>query len=303
MAKDLTPHFDEVQAHYDLSDDFFRLFLDPTQTYSCAYFERDDMTLEEAQIAKIDLALGKLGLRPGMTLLDVGCGWGAPMRRAIEKYDVNVVGLTLSKNQAAHVQKSFDEMDTERSARVLLAGWEQFDEPVDRIVSIGAFEHFGHDRYDDFFKMAHSVLPADGAMLLHTITGLTGPQCVERGVPLTFEMARFIKFIVTEIFPGGRLPSIEMVQERSANAGFRLTRRQSLQPHYARTLDLWAQALEAHKDEAIAIQSEEVYERYIKYLTGCANGFRIGYIDVNQFTLEKSQGHAPSNAGDPPRPV
>ena len=111
MAKKLTPHFADVQAHYDLSDDFFRLFLDPTQTYSCAYFEREDMTLEEAQIAKIDLALGKLGLRPGMTLLDVGCGWGATMRRAIEKYDVNVVGLTLSKNQAAHVQKSFDQMD------------------------------------------------------------------------------------------------------------------------------------------------------------------------------------------------
>src|SRR6201988_2568086 len=226
MAKDLTPHFGNVQAHYDLSDDFFRLFLDPTQTYSCAYFEHDDMTLEEAQIAKIDLALGKLGLQPSMTLLDVGCGGGATMRRAIEKYDVNVVGLTLSKNQAAHVQKSFDEMDSGRSARVVLAGWEQFDEPVDRIVSIGAFEHFGHDRYDDFFKMAHHFLPADGAMLLHTITGLTGPQCVERGIPLTFEMARFIKFIVTEIFPGGRLPSIEMVQEHSSKAGFRLTRRQ-----------------------------------------------------------------------------
>ena len=303
MARDLTPHFDDVQAHYDLSDDFFRLFLDPTQTYSCAYFERDDMTLEEAQIAKIDLALGKLGLQPGMTLLDVGCGWGATMRRAVEKYDVNVVGLTLSKNQAAHVQKSFDVVHSPRSTRVLLAGWEQFDEPVDRIVSIGAFEHFGHDRYDDFFKMAQGVLPADGVMLLHTITGLTGPQCIERGIPLTFEMARFIKFIVTEIFPGGRLPSIEMVQERSADAGFGLTRRQSLQPHYARTLDLWAQALEAQKDEAIAIQSEEVYERYIKYLTGCANAFRIGYIDVNQFTLEKSQGHATSNAGDPPPPL
>jgi cyclopropane fatty-acyl-phospholipid synthase-like methyltransferase len=114
MTKDLTPHFDDVQAHYDLSDDFFRLFLDPTQTYSCAYFERDDMTLEEAQLAKIDLALGKLGLQPGMTLLDVGCGWGATMRRAIEKYDVNVVGLTLSQNQAAHVQKLFDEMDGPR---------------------------------------------------------------------------------------------------------------------------------------------------------------------------------------------
>jgi cyclopropane-fatty-acyl-phospholipid synthase len=295
VAQKLTPHFADVQAHYDLSDDFFRLFLDPTQTYSCAYFKRGDMTLEEAQLAKIDLALGKLGLQPGMTLLDVGCGWGATMRRACEKYDVNVVGLTLSKNQAAHVQKSFDEMDRghrplsgdPRSKRVVLDGWEKFDEPVDRIVSIGAFEHFGHDRYDDFFKFAYDILPADGVMLLHTITGLTGPQCVERGIPLTFEMARFIKFIVTEIFPGGRLPSIEMVQERSAKAGFTLTRRQSLQPHYARTLDLWAQALQAHRNEAIAIQSEEVYERYMKYLTGCADSFRTGYIDVNQFTLEK----------------
>ncbi|HEY5841839.1 MAG TPA: cyclopropane mycolic acid synthase CmaA1, partial [Mycobacterium sp.] len=88
MPKKLTPHFEDVQAHYDLSDDFFRLFLDPTQTYSCAYFERGDMTLEEAQLAKIDLALGKLGLQPGMTLLDVGCGWGATMKRAVEKYDV-----------------------------------------------------------------------------------------------------------------------------------------------------------------------------------------------------------------------
>jgi cyclopropane-fatty-acyl-phospholipid synthase len=287
MAQILKPHFDDVQAHYDLSDDFFRLFLDPTQTYSCAYFERDDMTLEEAQIAKIDLALGKLGLQPGMTLLDVGCGWGATMRRAIEKYDVNVIGLTLSKNQATHVQKSFDALDTSRSRRVLLAGWEQFDEPVDRIVSIGAFEHFGHDRYDDFFSLAHRLLPADGVMLLHTITGLTGPQIAERGLPMTFEMARFIKFIMTEIFPGGRLPSIEKVEQHSSKAGFELTRRQSLQQHYARTLDLWAQALQARRDEAIEIQSEEVYERYMKYLTGCANSFRTGYIDVNQFTLEK----------------
>jgi cyclopropane-fatty-acyl-phospholipid synthase len=287
MTQKLTPHFADVQAHYDLSDDFFRLFLDPTHTYSCAYFERDDMTLEEAQIAKVDLALGKLGLQPGMTLLDVGCGWGATMRRAIEKYDVNVVGLTLSKNQAAHVQKSFDEMDSPRRRRVLLEGWEQFREPVDRIVSIGAFEHFGHERYDDFFKMAHNILPADGVMLLHTITGLTLKQMSDQGLPPSFEMARFVKFILTEIFPGGRLPSIEMVEQHSAKAGFTLTRRQSLQPHYARTLDLWAEVLEAHKSEAIEIQSEEVYERYMKYLTGCAKVFRIGHVDVNQFTLEK----------------
>ena len=128
-AAKLKPHFEDVQAHYDLSDEFFRLWLDPTQTYSCAYFERDDMTLEEAQLAKIDLALGKLGLEPGMTLLDIGCGWGSTMMRAIEKYDVNVIGLTLSENQKAHVERLFAESDSPRSKRVLLQGWEQFTSP------------------------------------------------------------------------------------------------------------------------------------------------------------------------------
>src|SRR5215469_8325621 len=133
MAVQLTPHFGNVQADYDLSDDFFRLFLDPTQTYSCAYFERDDMTLEEAKLAKIDLALGKLGLQPGMTLLDVGCGWGATMMRAVERYDVNVIGLTLSNNQRDHVEKVFTESDSPRDKRIELKGWEEFNEPVDRI--------------------------------------------------------------------------------------------------------------------------------------------------------------------------
>ncbi|CRZ16195.1 cyclopropane mycolic acid synthase family methyltransferase [Mycolicibacterium neworleansense] len=281
----LKPHFDDVQAHYDLSDDFFALFLDPSRTYSCAYFERDDLTLEEAQLAKIDLALGKLGLQPGMTLLDVGCGWGATMLRALERHDVNVVGLTLSRNQAAHVQQLLDRSASHRSKRVLLAGWEEFDEPVDRIVSIGAFEHFGPDRYDDFFRFAHRVLPDDGVMLLHTITAMHPRYAHERGIPLTFELAKFIKFIVTEIFPGGRLPTVEMVEERSQQAGFTLTRRQSLQLHYARTLDLWAANLEANHDEAVRTQSQEVYDRYMRYLTGCANLFRVGYTDVNQFTL------------------
>lgn len=288
--RNLTPHFKDVQAHYDLSDEFFQLFLDPSQTYSCAYFERDDMTLEEAQLAKVDLALGKLDLRPGMTLLDIGCGWGSTMLRAIEKYDVNVIGLTLSENQKTHVENAFaalDEKGSPRRKQVLLQGWEQFDQPVDRIVSIGAFEHFGRDRWDDFFAMAHKALPDNGVMLLHTITALTLPQMAERGMPLTFSVARFVKFILTEIFPGGYLPTIDLVAERATQAGFELTRTQSLQPHYARTLDLWAAALESHKDEAIAVQSEEVYDRYMHYLTGCAEGFRVGYIDVNQFTLNR----------------
>jgi cyclopropane-fatty-acyl-phospholipid synthase len=280
-------NLDDVQAHYDLSNEFFALFVDPTRTYSCAYFERDDMTLHEAQLAKIDLTLGKLGLQPGMTLLDVGCGWGSVMKRAIEKYDVNVVGLTLSKNQHAYCQRLLAEVDTNRSHRVLLRDWAEFGDTVDRIVVIEALEHFGFHRYDDFFKFAYNAMTADGVMLLHSITGLHVKQVMERGIPLTMEMAKFIRFIVTDIFPGGRLPMIETIEEHCAKVGFKIARVQSLQSDFARTLDFWAEALSAHKDEAIKIQSEEVYERYMRYLTGCAKAFRIGYIDCNQFTLEK----------------
>ena len=287
-AQDLRPHFEDVQSHYDLSDDFYRLFLDPSQTYSCAYFEREDMTLEEAQVAKIDLSLGKLDLQPGMTLLDVGCGWGATLRRAIERYDVNAVGLTLSRNQQAHVERRFAAMDSPRSKRVLLEGWEQFNESVDRIVSIGAFEHFGRDRYDEFFKMAYSALPAGGVMMLHTIVTPNDDDFAARELPVTMRHLRFFKFIMDEIFPGGDLPTPTAVEEHATKAGFEVKLVQPLRLHYARTLDNWATALEARKDEAIAIQSQEVYDRYMKYLTGCADLFREGYTDVCQFTLVKS---------------
>ena len=287
-TQDLKPHFEDVQSHYDLSDEFFRLFLDRTQTYSCAYFERDDMTLEEAQIAKIDLSLGKLGLEPGMTLLDIGCGWGATLNRALQRYDVNVIGLTLSQNQKGHVEKVFAESGSQRSKRVLLKGWEQFDEPVDRIVSIGAFEHFGRNRYDDFFKTAYSVLPDDGVMLLHTIIKPTDQEFAASGLPLTMRLLRFSKFITEEIFPGGDLPKPTILEEHASKAGFELKLAQRLRPHYARTLEIWAEALEARKDEAIALQSQEVYDRYMNYLTGCAELFRKGYTDICQFTLVKS---------------
>jgi cyclopropane-fatty-acyl-phospholipid synthase len=283
----LRPHFDDVQSHYDLSDDFFRLFLDPTQTYSCAYFERDDMTLEEAQLAKVDLSLSKLNLQPGMSLLDVGCGWGTTLLRANELYDVDVTGLTLSRNQASYVEKRLADSSSPRNKRVLLEGWEQFDEPVDRIVSIGAFEHFGKNRWDDFFNFAYHVLPADGVMMLHTITMASDAEVKEMGLKLNMKLIRFIKFIMDEIFPGGRLPAVVDVEECAVRAGFTVSRVQSLRPHYAKTLDLWADALRARRDEAIEIQSEEVYDRYMKYLTGCAELFHTSYTDVCQFTLTK----------------
>jgi cyclopropane-fatty-acyl-phospholipid synthase len=223
-----------------------------------------------------------------MMLLEVGCGWGAAMLRALEKYDVNVVGLTLSKNQAAYVEQLLEASDSPRSKRVLLQGWEQFCEPVDRIVAIGPLEHFGFDRYAAFFNRAYELLPGDGTMLLHTIVQLSTEENEVRKLPVTMRHLRFFKFIMDEIFPGGRLPTVPMVEEHATKVGFTVSRIHRLQPHYARTLDMWAAALEAHKDEAIAIQSEEVYDRYMKYLTGCADLFREGYTDVCQFTLTKS---------------
>ena len=278
----------QVQSHYDISNDFFRLWQDPTQTYSCAYFERDDMTLQEAQMAKVDLALGKLGLRPGMTLLDIGCGWGSTIMRAVEKYDVNVIGLTLSRNQQAHIEQLFAASDSPRSKEVRLQPWEEWEGPVDRIVSIGAFEHFGFGKYDDFFARTYRSLPDDGVMLLHSIIIPSDEQIRERKLPLKMSTVRFIKFILDEIYPGGRLPLAALIEEHATKAGFKVTRVQSLQQHYPRTLDTWAANLESHKDEAIAITSQEVYDRFMKYLTGCADLFRNGFTDVCQFTCEKA---------------
>jgi cyclopropane-fatty-acyl-phospholipid synthase len=285
----LEPFYEESQSIYDLSDDFFALFLGPTMGYTCSYFERDDMTLEEAQIAKFDLALGKLDLQPGMTLLDVGCGWGGALRRAVERFDVNVIGITLSRNQFQYSKKLIAAIPSTRTAEVRLQGWEEFDEPVDRIVSIGAFEAFKADRYPAFFAKAHDVLPADGRMLLHTILAHTQKFFHDNGIKLTLSDLKFMRFIGTEIFPGGQLPAVEDIEELAAGSGFTLTRTHLLRGHYARTLDMWAANLAANREKAIAITSAEVYERYMHYLTGCADFFHRGITNIGQFTLVKGE--------------
>ena len=284
---DPSPNFGDVQHHYDLSDDFFRLFLDPTQTYSCAYFEPEDATLEQAQLAKIDLSLGKCDLRPGMTLLDIGCGWGATMLRALDRYDVNVIGLTLSENQHEHVQKLLASRPaTGRHGEVRLQGWEEFHDPVDRIVSIGAFEHFKYARYPLFFERTHDILPAGGRMMLHSIVTM-GRDIFRMGRKITRDDVDFWEFLGREIFPGGELPQQQSIPTYAEQAGFALDNVQSLQPHYARTLDVWAAALEACHDDAVRIASEDTYQTYIRYLTGCAERFRWGHADVRQYTLSK----------------
>jgi cyclopropane-fatty-acyl-phospholipid synthase len=288
VDSDLTPYYEESQSIYDVSNDFFALWLGPTMGYTCGYYERDDMNLEESQNAKFDLALGKLNLEPGMTLLDVGCGWGGCLERAVEKFDVNVIGITLSKAQSEFARERLARLDTSRSIEVRLQGWEEFDEPVDRIVSIGAFEAFKAERYPLFFERAYSILPSDGRMLLHTI--LAHPQKFFRdnGIKLTMSDLKFMRFIGTEIFPGGQLPAVEDIEILAQGSGFTLERTHLLQQHYARTLDMWADNLVANQEQAISLTSQDVYDRYLKYLTGCADFFKRGITNVGQFTLVKA---------------
>ena len=295
------PFYKQVQAHYDLSNDFFALFLDSSMTYSCAYFARPEMSLHEAQLAKIDLSLGKCDLprrtessnaaattthaATRMKLLDIGCGWGATARRAVENFNVDVIGLTLSKEQHALITQSVANPGTHIDFR--LQGWEEFTEPVDRIISIGAFEHFRAERYEAFFTRAFSLLPRGGRMMLHTIVQPDINELRQRGIVVDHEAVMFGKFICKNIFPGGQLCSPQVITRHAANAGFTLAHSESLRLHYARTLDMWADNLRARREQAITITNKDTYDMYMHYLTGCAHYFRTGHNDVMQFTLQK----------------
>jgi cyclopropane-fatty-acyl-phospholipid synthase len=283
----MRPHFEDIQAHYDLSDDFFGVFQDPTRKYSCAYFTGPNATLSEAQIANVDQHLDRLELEPGMTLLEVGCGWGLTLQRAMEKYDVNVIGLTLSKNQQAYCEQLLSKIDTDRKFDVRLEGWEQFAGSVDRIVSIEAFEHFGFERYDAFFTTCFNSLPSGGRMTLQSSCGYHPDDLAARGKKLTFELARFAKFMIDVIFPGGRIPSTQMMVDHGVKAGFTVPEVLSLRNHYIKTLGIWAARLEHHKDQAIAAAGEQHYNDYMRYLTGCQYYFVDETLDVSLVTYAK----------------
>ena len=282
---EMQPFFEEVQSHYDLSDEFFALFLDPTRTYSCAYFDDPEATLEDAQMAKIDLSLGKCELSPGMKLLDIGCGWGATALRAAESYQAKVVGLTLSENQFAHASQRARESGYSDTVQFRLQGWESFTDPVDRIISIGAFEHFRNSRHEAFFQRCREILPDDGIMMLHTIVTPSLADLREQGIEFVHEDIKFARFIRDEIFPGGQLCTPEQIKTLAQKNGFHVYHVQPLRLHYARTLDCWAKTLAESKEQAIALTSQTVYDRYQKYLTGCAEQFRKGVIDVVQFCM------------------
>lgn len=258
--------------HYEFSNEFYSLWLDPTMTYSCAYFATGDEDLEAAQMAKVDLAFRKVGLKAGHRLLDIGCGWGAAAERGASQYGTSAVGLTLSSKQ---FEWAMGRLRPDLALQYRLEGWETYREPCDRIVSFGAFEHFTTAKYPAFFARCRELLPADGRLLLQTITV---------GKPSrSFELLRFAYFLYTELFGASELPRLEQVLGPAREAGLELLHAETLRLHYARTIDHWLQRLQAQRQAAIAATSAEVYAKFVRYLAGSAKYHRGGETNIYQF--------------------
>ncbi|QHI98330.1 methyltransferase domain-containing protein [Xylophilus rhododendri] len=283
---------EQIQFHYDVSDDFYRLWLDPRRVYSCAYYRDSDMTLAQAQEAKLDHICRKLNLQPGERYLDVGCGWGALLLWAAEHYGVQATGITLSHNQHAHVQKLIEERGLGDRVQVLLCDYRDLQpaQPFQKISSVGMFEHVGRANMVAYFGQLMRLLEPGGLVLNHGITagGLENAQ-------LGGGMGDFIE---KYIFPGGELMHFSNVLHDMAEAGLESVDVESLRPHYARTLWAWSDALEGKLDEARRVltagsdadRAEKVLRAYRLYLSGCAMSFERGWISLHQILASKPDG-------------
>ncbi|HET8596702.1 MAG TPA: class I SAM-dependent methyltransferase [Castellaniella sp.] len=274
----------QIEFHYDLSDDFYALWLDPRRVYSCAYYREPDMTVAQAQEAKLDHICRKLALKPGERFLDVGGGWGGLMLWAAENYDVDVTGITLSHNQHAYVNRLIQEKGLEGRVRMELLDYRKLDEsrPYDKISSVGMFEHVGRAQLPAYFGKLRRLVRPGGLIMNHGITA-GGLSNTELGAGMG-------DFIEKFIFPGGELSHIHYVLQTMAQAGLEDLDVENIRPHYARTLWAWSDALEARLDEARAILSSPQGERslraYRMYLAGCAMGFEHGWIALHQIIAQ-----------------
>ncbi len=285
----------QIEFHYDLSDDFYGLWLDPQKVYSCAYYEHSSMTLAQAQEAKLDLICRKLRLSAGERFLDVGAGWGGLLLWAAEHYGVDATGITLSRNQHAHVSRLIEEKGLGGRVQVQLIDYRKLDHtrPFDKIASVGMFEHVGRTQLKAYFDRLRQLLRPGGLMLNHGITagGLHNDQ-------LGNGMGDFIE---KYIFPGGELVHIgDVISELSAG-GLEALDVENLRPHYARTLWAWSDALECRLDEASEVLTAQQGERgaralraYRMYLAGCAKGFESGWVALHQVLAQ----HAPTGRTD-----
>jgi cyclopropane-fatty-acyl-phospholipid synthase len=282
----------QIEFHYDLSDDFYGLWLDPRRVYSCAYYQNPSMTLAQAQEAKLDHICRKLRLSSGERFLDVGAGWGGLLLWAAENYGVDATGITLSRNQHAHVTRLIEEKGLANRVRVHLLDYRKLSvsEPFDKIASVGMFEHVGRAQLKEYFGRLRQLLRPGGLILNHGITaGGLHNDGLGNGMG---------EFIEKYIFPGGELVHIGNVITELSAGGLEALDIENLRPHYARTLWAWSDALEARLDDAARVlpgeQGARALRAYRMYLAGCAKGFENGWVALHQVLAQ----HKPTGRSD-----
>ena len=287
-----------IRFHYDLSDDFYALWLDARRVYSCAYYREAGMTLEQAQQAKLDHICKKLLLRPHERFLDIGCGWGGLLLWAAEHYGVQASGITLSRNQHAHVQQQIEQRGLAGRVQVLLLDWRELQvaQPFDKIASVGMFEHVGRAQMPRYFAAVQRLLRPGGLLMNH---GITAGGLDNDGLG-----AGLGDFIERYIFPGGELLHISAALQHLAGSGLEMVDTENLRPHYARTLWAWSDALEARQDAALAIlaaqhgleEGARALRAYRLYLAGCALAFERGWIALHQIVAQRPSGQVEHGA-------
>ncbi|HOW48500.1 MAG TPA: class I SAM-dependent methyltransferase [Rubrivivax sp.] len=274
----------QVEFHYDVSDDFYALWLDPRRVYSCAYFRSPELTIAQAQEAKLEHICRKLMLAPGERFLDIGAGWGGLLLWAAEHHGVRATGITLSKNQHAHVNRLIDERGLRGRVEMRLQDYRELPEhePFDKIASVGMVEHVGSANLPRYFDQIRRLLVPGGLVLNHGITaGGTRNRQIGAGIG---------DFIERYIFPGGELVHISQMLQALADQGLEALDVENLRPHYARTLWAWSDALETQIDRARALTSEKVVRAYRLYLAGSAMGFERGWMALHQTLASRPSG-------------
>ncbi|WP_410530939.1 cyclopropane-fatty-acyl-phospholipid synthase family protein [Streptococcus agalactiae] len=267
----------DIQKHYDIGNDFYKLWLDDTMTYSCAYFKHENDSLEQAQLNKVHHILNKLNAQPGGKLLDIGCGWGTLIITAAKEYGLNATGITLSEEQASFITKRIKKEGLENKVTVLIKDYRDIRETYDYITSVGMFEHVGKENLSQYFQTISKRLNINGLALIHGITGQVGGN----------HGSGTNSWINKYIFPGGYIPRLTENLNHIASAGLQIADLEPLRRHYQKTLELWTKNFHNALPEVQKTHDKRFINMWDLYLQSCAASFESGNIDIFQYLLSK----------------